>query len=108
LEIQIYQAILERREAGILPRLNEIVAQPDPALSEINGELRFWLGWAQELAGDRAAAQETWRPARSELESSLKDQPENCILLGNLALIREHAAHSRAAPARSHVRPAPE
>jgi len=33
-----------------------------------NGELRFWLGWAQEVAGDHAAAQESWRQTRSELE----------------------------------------
>jgi hypothetical protein len=43
-------------------------AKPDPALGHYNGELRFWLGWAQEVAGDHAAAQESWRQARSELE----------------------------------------
>ena len=63
------------------------MAKPDPALGYINGELRFYLGWAQEVAGEHAAAQETWRQARSELESFLKDQPENSILIANLALI---------------------
>ena len=77
LETQVYQAILERRPAQIIPRLKEILAKPDPALGYINGELRFWLGWAQEVAGDHAAAQESWRQARSELESFLKEQPEN-------------------------------
>ena len=52
----------------------------------INGELRFWLGWAQEVAGDHAAAQESWRQARSELEPFLKEQPENFSLIGDLAL----------------------
>ena len=52
----------------------------------INGELRFWLGWAQEVAGDHTAAQESWRQARSELEPFLKDQPENSRLIGDLAL----------------------
>ena len=51
-----------------------------------NGELRFYLGWAQEVAGDHAAAQESWRQARRELEPFLKDQPENFGLLGDLAL----------------------
>jgi serine/threonine-protein kinase len=55
-------------------------------LGYINAELRFWLGWAQQVAGDHAAAQETWRQARSELESFLKEQPENAGLLGTLAL----------------------
>ena len=86
LETQVYQAILERRPAQIIPRLKEILAKPDPALGYVNGALRFDLGWAQEVAGDHAAAQETWRQARSELESFLKEQPENDILIGNLAL----------------------
>src|SRR5438309_2478449 len=86
LETQVYQAILERRPAQIISRLKEILAKPDPALGYINGRLRFWLGWAQDVAGDHAAAQESWRQARSELESFLKEQPENYDLIGDLAL----------------------
>jgi TolB-like protein/Tfp pilus assembly protein PilF len=86
LETQIYQAILERRPAPIMPRLKEILANPDPALGYFNGELRLWLGWAQEVTGDHTAAQETWRRARSELEAFLKQQPENYLLIGDLAL----------------------
>jgi TolB-like protein/Flp pilus assembly protein TadD len=86
LETQVYQAILERRPTQIIPRLKEILAKPDPALGYLNGELRFWLGWAQEVAGDHAAAQETWRQAHSELEPFLKEQPENDTLMGDLAL----------------------
>ncbi len=86
LETQVYQAILERRPAPIIPRLKEILAKPDPALGFYNGELRFWLGWAQEVASDHAAAQESWRQARSELEPFLKEQPENFQLIADLAL----------------------
>ncbi len=86
LETQVYQAILERHPAQIIPRLKEILAKPNPALGYHNGELRFWLGWAQEVAGDHAAAQETWRQARTELEPLLKEQPENWALIGYLAL----------------------
>jgi tetratricopeptide (TPR) repeat protein len=86
LETQVYQAILERRPAPIIPRLKEILAKPDPALGYFNGEVRFWLGWAQEVAGDHAAAQESWRQARSELEPFLKEQPENWIVIDDLAL----------------------
>jgi predicted Zn-dependent protease len=86
LETQVYQAILERQPAPMIARLKEILAKPDPALGYINGELRFWLGWAQEVAGDHVAAQENWRQALSELEPLLKGQPENHILLGDLAL----------------------
>jgi TolB-like protein/Flp pilus assembly protein TadD len=86
LETQVYQAILERRPALMIARLKEILAKPDPALGYTNGELRFYLGWAQEVAGDHAAALESWRQARSELEPFLKEQPENYALIGDLAL----------------------
>jgi serine/threonine-protein kinase len=85
-ELQVYQAILERRPAPVIPRLKEMLAKPDPALGYNTGELRFFLGWAQEVAGDHATAQETWRQARSELEPFLKEQPENYNLIGDLAL----------------------
>jgi TolB-like protein/Tfp pilus assembly protein PilF len=87
LETQVYQAILERRPEQIIPRLKEILsAKPDPALGYANGELRFWLGWAQEVAGDHTAARESWRQGRGELEPFLKEQPENSRLMGYLAL----------------------
>jgi TolB-like protein/class 3 adenylate cyclase/Tfp pilus assembly protein PilF len=86
LETQAYQAILERNPGPIIPRLQEILTEPDPALGYLNGELRFWLGWAQEVAGNHAAAQETWKRARSELEPFLKEQPENFTLFFDLAL----------------------
>src|SRR5438105_2248508 len=86
LEIQVYQAILERRPAPMITRLEEVLAKPDPTLGFYNGELRFWLGWAQEVGGDHVAAQESWRQARSELEPFLKEQPENFFLIGDLAL----------------------
>ncbi len=85
-ETQVYQGILERRPAQITRRLKEILTKPDPALGPINSELRFWLGWAQEVAGDHAAAQASWSQARSELESFLKEQPDNYFVIGYLAL----------------------
>ena len=86
LEIQIYQAILERRPDQIISRLKEILSAPDPTLGYNIGELRFWLGWAQDVAGDHVAARESWLAARSELEPFLKEQPDNYILIGDLAL----------------------
>jgi TolB-like protein/Tfp pilus assembly protein PilF len=88
LEIQAYQAILERRPAQIIPRLDEALHNVDPALGYYNSELRFYLSWAQEVAGDHAAAQENWRQVGGELELLLKDQPENFVLLGVLALTK--------------------
>ena len=36
--------------------------------------------------GEHAAAQESWRQARSELEPFLKEQPDNYQLIGDMAL----------------------
>ena len=87
LEIQIYQAILERRPAEMISQLSEMLATPDPSLGYNNGELRFWLGWAQDVAGDHAAAQKSFQQARTELEPFLKEQPDNYVLIGDLALV---------------------
>jgi hypothetical protein len=38
------------------------------------------------VAGDHAAAQESWRQARTELEPFFKEQPENLGLIGDLVL----------------------
>ena len=86
LETQVYQAILERHPAQMIPRLKEILINPDRALGFYTGELRFWLGWAQKVAGDPVGAEESWKQARNELEPFFKEQPENFQLIGDLAL----------------------
>jgi tetratricopeptide (TPR) repeat protein len=87
IERKTYLAILERRPMNILAWLSEMLAKPDPAAANFDGELRFWLGWAQQIAGDPAAAEQTWRRAREEVELLLKTQPENEMLIGYMALI---------------------
>jgi serine/threonine protein kinase/Tfp pilus assembly protein PilF len=101
LEAQVYQAILERRPAQMSARLKEILSKPDPALGYINGRLRFWLGWAQQVSGNPADAEVTWRQARSELESFLKEQPENYSLIEILALTNAGLGDKAAAMALS-------
>src|SRR5205814_4332366 len=64
---QVYQEILERRPAPVIPRLKEILAKPDPALGYSNGELRFFLGWRRRLAGALAAPREVGRQGRANL-----------------------------------------
>jgi len=83
---QAYQAILERRTAPIIPRLKEMLAKPDSAPDADKAELRFLLGWAQDIAGDHSGARESWTQAKNELESSLKEQPDSYLLIGDLAL----------------------
>ena len=38
------------------------------------------------MGGEHAAAQESWRQARNELEPFLKEQPDNYGLIGDMAL----------------------
>ncbi len=97
LKTQVYQAILERRPAPVIAALKEILVKPDSALGFYNGERRFWLGWAQEVGGDHAGAQETWQQARSELESFLEEQPENNSLIEGLALTNMFLGNKAAA-----------
>src|SRR5256714_2280078 len=98
---QVYQAILERRSAQVIPRLTEILAKPDPAWGYATGEMRFWLGWAQDVAGDDAGARESWQQARSELEPFLKEQPQNYNLIYDLALTNMGVGDKNAALALS-------
>src|SRR2546421_2155231 len=94
---QVYQSILERRTAPIIPRLKEMLSKPDSAPGDYKGELRFWLGWAQDIAGDHAGARESWTQAKTELESSLKEQPENYLLIGQLALTEAYLGENASA-----------
>ena len=77
---------MERRTAPIIPQLKQKLSKLDSAPDDDRAGLRFWLAWAQEIAGDHAGAHESWTQARNELESSLKAQPESYPLMGELAL----------------------
>jgi hypothetical protein len=62
-----------------------VLVEPDPALGFYKGELRSWLGWTQQIAGD------PWLPRKvGDRRASARVLPEgateNHILLGDLAL----------------------
>jgi tetratricopeptide (TPR) repeat protein len=52
----------------------------------VTGTELLILALVLALAGDHAAAQESWQQARSELEPLLKEQPGNFLLIADLAL----------------------
>jgi len=97
IETQVYQAILERRTAPIIPRLKEKVSKLDSASDDDRAELRFWLAWAQDVAGDRAGAHESWTQTKTELESAVKEQPESYRLIGQLALTEAYLGENASA-----------
>jgi tetratricopeptide (TPR) repeat protein len=67
-------------------RLQEVLAHPDPKIPRGNAEFRVSLGWVHKLAGDEAGARQSYLQARSELETLLKEQPDNGWIMGDLAL----------------------
>jgi TolB-like protein/Tfp pilus assembly protein PilF len=85
-QTQVRQSILERNPAAAVTRLQTVLAHPDPKIPRGNAEYRVSLGWAQKLAGDEAAAHQSWLQARSELEALLKEQPDNGWIMADLAL----------------------
>jgi serine/threonine protein kinase/Flp pilus assembly protein TadD len=85
-ETQVYQALLERQPTLVIESLKQMLVKPDPSLGYYNGELRWWLAWAQDVAGDKLAAQQSWRQARNELQVYLDQQPDNNAVIEDLAL----------------------
>jgi len=83
----VYQSILERRPTRFASFIRETLTTRDPPVANFAGELRFWLGWAEGTAGDYSTAEQDWRRGREEVELLLKNQPENDMLMGDLALI---------------------
>jgi len=85
-QTQVRQNILERNPAAAVTFLQRVLAHLDPTIPRGNAEYRVALGWAQKLAGDEAAARQSYLQARSELEALLKEQPDNSWIMADLAL----------------------
>ncbi|MFN2540602.1 MAG: tetratricopeptide repeat protein, partial [Chthoniobacterales bacterium] len=85
-QTQVRQNLFERKPAAAIARLREVLAHTDPAIPRANAELRFSLGWAQKVAGDETGAHQTWTQVRGELETLLKEEPENGWIMADLAL----------------------
>jgi tetratricopeptide (TPR) repeat protein len=75
----------------------QIETNESAAMGYFNGELRFWLDWAQQVGGDHAAAQENWHHAQTELESFLQEQSDNYNLMHDLALVEMGLGNKAAA-----------
>src|SRR5439155_453411 len=74
---QVYQAILLRRPAQIIPQLKEILAKPDPAWGYATGEMRLWLGWAQGIADDPAGTVRLLLHCPGSIQRSIR-----CAMIG--------------------------
>ena len=85
-DAKCYQSLLERSPDRIIPQIKEILSTNSSMDAGDRGEMRFWLGWLEEIKGDHAAALENWRQARSEMEPYLKEGSDH-FLIAYLALL---------------------
>jgi len=84
-EAKCYQALLERNSSQMILKINEMLSTNSLTDPGDRATTRSWLGWLEEVMGDRAAALENWRQARSELEPYLDGS--DYFLMANLALL---------------------
>jgi serine/threonine-protein kinase len=94
---QAYQAILERRTGHIIPAYQAILAGPHAVSGSDHAKGLFWLGWAQAVGGDFAAASENYSQARNEFEIALKEQRSDYRLIEYLALTNAALGNKSAA-----------
>jgi hypothetical protein len=81
------QLLLDREPSAAVALLEKYLANSD-ALGTRRGMVRRWLGDALRVAGDVDAAQAAYANARGELQSELARQPENPVLIAELAIVQ--------------------
>jgi serine/threonine protein kinase/Flp pilus assembly protein TadD len=93
-----YQSFLERNPSKMIPQIKELLSTNNLTDPVDRAMTRAWLGWLEEVMGDRAAALENWRQARSELEPYLKEQePQYYFLMAFLAFLNASLGDKTAA-----------
>ena len=87
LRVMSRQFLLDRDSEAAVKLLASYLQNAD-ALGTRRGAVRRWLGDAQRLAGDDQAAQDSYRLAREDLKGELARQPENLLLVADLASVQ--------------------
>lgn len=96
LRVMSRQFLLDRQPRSAVALLEKYLGNAD-ALGTRRGMVRRWLGDALRLAGDAAAARATYATAGLELERELTRQPENSLLLAELAIVQARLGRQDAA-----------
>jgi TolB-like protein len=97
LRVVTRQFLLDRHPRDAVALLESSLATPGVFGTRL-GVVRRWLADAQRQAGD-AGAHASYAAARGELEAELARQPENPLLLGELAIVRARLGDRDAAVA---------
>ena len=87
LRVMSRQFLLDGENESAVKLLASYLVNAD-ALGTRRGAVRRWLGDAQRLAGDDRAAKDSYRLARGDLEAELARQPENPLLVADLAILQ--------------------
>jgi len=87
LRVMSRQFLLDREPRSAVALLEKYLANAD-ALGTRRGMVRRWLADAWRLAGDAAAARAAYATAARELDSELARQPENSLLVAELAIVQ--------------------
>ena len=96
LRVMSRQLLLDREPRAAVALLEKYLANAD-ALGTRRGMVRRWLADALRLAGDAAAARASYTLAGTELESELARQPENSLLIAELAIVQARLGAREAA-----------
>ena len=76
METQVYQAILERRTAPIIPRLKEILSKPDSAPGMTRANCAFGLAGHRRLPAIMPVRTKVGRKPGMNWNLSLKNNPK--------------------------------
>jgi TolB-like protein/Tfp pilus assembly protein PilF len=87
LRVMSRQFLLDRQPRSAVALLEKYLADAD-GLGTRRGMVRRWLGDALRLAGEPIAARTAYVAASAELESELARQPDNSLLVAELAIVR--------------------
>ncbi len=91
-----YQRLLERRFTTAIEELQPVLARPEATLDGFGPQLTIYLGDAQQLAGQKAAAQATFERLIAQIEP-MSAQVDDSLLPVTLGLAYAHAGRQKAA-----------
>ena len=84
---RVMQWLYQHRYAAAIQALQAAVAHPQSSPGSGIDEDWYLLGFAQQLAGDAAAAHATWQAASAKLEALQKTFPDDAAIAADLGLV---------------------
>ena len=97
-EVRVSQYLFERRPEEAARVLEEKLATAQNLSATDRAYTRYWLGWIRgALLGDTRGAHEELTRAKADLDSLIREQPDNIFISGPLALVEAYLGNKEAA-----------